>query len=326
MGKHSSVLQQMKIALITPARPVAHSGNRNTAVRWAQLLRELGHRVRVETNWDGAAADMMIALHALRSHESIASFAGRFPDRPLIVMLTGTDLYGDIRTDPNARRSLDLADRLVVLQAEGLRELSPRLRRKTRVIYQSTRPPPKVRPLASCFEVCVSGHLREVKDPFRLAAALAHVPAGSRIRALQLGGAMSGEFAREAQSWMRREPRYRWLGELTHGAALRYLARSRLMVISSRTEGGANVVTEALAAGVPVLASKVPGNVGMLGRGYSGYYKFGDERALARLLSRAATERAFYTRLKRECAARRYLTRPALEKKMLRSLLRELAR
>ncbi len=315
----------MKIALITPARPVAHSGNRNTAMRWAQLLRELGHRVRVEMSWGGAPADLMIALHALRSHESIADFSARFPDRPLVVMLTGTDLYGDIRTDANAQRSLELAHRLVVLQSEGLRELAPKLRRKTRVIYQSTRRSPKARPLRTCFEVCVSGHLREVKDPFRLAAALGHLPAQSRIRALQIGGAMSPALADEARGWARREPRYRWLGELTHGAAVRYLARSKLMVISSRTEGGANVVTEALAAGVPVLASKIPGNVGMLGRAYGGYYEFGDERALARLLSRAETDRMFYARLKGECAARRNLTLPAREKAALRALLRELA-
>lgn len=315
----------MKIALITPARPVAHSGNRNTAMRWAQLLRELGHRVRIETRWGGAAADMMIALHALRSHESIADFAARFPGRPLVVMLTGTDLYGDIRTDANARQTLELAHRLVVLQSEGLRELAPKLRRKTRVIYQSVRQAPKARPLATCFEVCVSGHLREVKDPFRLAAALGLLPAQSRIRAVQIGGAMSPAFAGEARSWTRREPRYRWLGELPHGAALRYLARSKLMVISSRTEGGANVVAEALAAGVPVLASRIPGNVGMLGRDYSGYYRIGDERALARLLYRAETDRAFYARLKRECAARRGLTRPAREKNALRDLLREMA-
>jgi putative glycosyltransferase (TIGR04348 family) len=314
----------MKIALVTPARPVAHSGNRNTAERWAQLLRALGHRVKVQTRWNGKPADVMIALHARRSHESIADFAGAFPERPLVLMLTGTDLYNDIRSDAAARRSLRLATRLVVLQKEGLAELTPAPRRKTRVIYQSTRPVTRGKPLKSCFEVCISGHLREVKDPFRLAAALQYLPAQSRIRAVQLGGAMSAEMAREARRWMHREPRYRWLGELAHGAALRRLARARLMVISSRMEGGANVVTEALAAGVPIVASRIPGNIGMLGRDYAGYYPLGDERALARLLARAETDAEFYRRLKRQCAARRHLTRAARELQALRELLREL--
>ena len=315
----------MNIALVTPARPVAHSGNRNTAMRWAKLLRALGHRVKVEMQWGGTPADVMIALHALRSHDSIARFAQAYPERPLIVMLTGTDLYGDIHCDRLAQRSLDLADRLVVLQTEGLRELAAKHRRKARVIHQSTRPIKAARPLKSCFEVCVSGHLREVKDPFRLAAALAHLPAESRIRALQLGGAMSGSVDRQARAWMRREPRYRWTGEVTHGRALGLLARSRLMVISSRTEGGANVVTEALAAGVPVLASRVSGNIGMLGRDYAGYFPFGNERALARLLWRAESEPAFYRRLKQQCGARRDITKPAREKEAIRKLLHEIA-
>ena len=313
----------MKIALITPARPVAHSGNRNTAMRWAALLRDLGHRVRVATEWDGRPADLMIALHARRSHASIARFAAAFPRLPLIVMLTGTDLYADIRVNDQAQLSLELATRLVVLQDEGRAELAPPLRRKTRVIYQSTMPRAKPAALKSRFEVCVSGHLRAVKDPFRLAAGLRYLPASSRICAVQVGGAMSGPMKQAAQRWMRREPRYRWIGELPHGAALGRLARARLMVITSHMEGGANVVTEALAARVPVIASRVPGNVGMLGRDYAGYFPVGDERALARLLWRAESEPEFYARLKRQCDARRELTRPAREKNALRSLLRE---
>lgn len=314
----------MKIALVTPARPVAHSGNRNTAVRWAGMLRELGHRVKVATRWDGNAADVMVALHARRSHEAVAAYARAYPTRPLVLMLTGTDLYHDIRYDARAKDSLRLATRLIVLQERGPAELMRGLRTKTRVIYQSTQTPPRMPSLASCFEVCVSGHLRDVKDPFRLAAALRYLPASSRIRAVQIGGAMTAAMGRTAQQWMRREPRYRWLGELPHGAAVRRLARARLMVISSRMEGGANVVTEALAAGVPVIASRIPGNVGMLGSAYAGYYPLGDERALARMLSRAESDPAFYARLERQCAARRKLTGRAREKAALRQLLREL--
>jgi putative glycosyltransferase (TIGR04348 family) len=313
----------MKIALVTPARPVAHSGNRNTAQRWALLLRELGHRVRVLTAWDGKPADLMIALHARRSHDSIAAFAAAYPQRPLVVILTGTDLYQDIRRDAKARLSLKLATRLVVLQDQGPAELARGLRAKTRVIYQSTLPITHAPPLQSCFEVCISGHLREVKDPFRLAAALQHMPSQSRIRAMQIGGAMSPAMQREAQLWMHREPRYHWLKEMTHGAALRRLARARLMVISSRMEGGANVVTEALAAGVPIIASRIAGNIGMLGRGYAGYYPPGDERALARLLWRAESDSEFYGRLRRLCMARRYLIRRKREKDALRRLLKE---
>jgi putative glycosyltransferase (TIGR04348 family) len=314
----------MKIALITPARPVARSGNRNTAVRWARLLRELGHHVRVQTSWDGKSADLMLALHARRSHDSIACFAAEYPSRPLVLALTGTDLYRDIRFDADARRSLRLTTRMIVLQEMGLAELAPQLRTKTRVIYQSTRPIRRVPPLKSCFEVCISGHLREEKDPFRLAAALKHLPQQSRLRVTHMGAAMNPEMAAAARAWMEREPRYRWVGELPHGAALQRLARCRLMVISSRLEGGANVVTEALAAGVPVIASRIPGNVGMLGADYAGCYPLENERALARLLWRAESDPEFYRKLKRQCAARRYLISRAREKLALKRLLVEL--
>ncbi|MEK6594704.1 MAG: selenoneine biosynthesis selenosugar synthase SenB [Pseudomonadota bacterium] len=314
----------MRIAIITPASARSRHGNRNTAARWAVLLRELGYRVVVRTTWDGLAADAMIALHARRSHDSIRRYAELYPRRPLIVALTGTDLYRDIRFDACAQESMRLATRMIVLQEMGLTELAPALRRKTRVIYQSTRvisPQPALR---SCFEITVSGHLREEKDPFRAAAALAHLPSASRIRVSHLGGAMTPEMARAAREWAAREPRYRWLGELGHGRALRILARSKLMIISSRMEGGANVVSEALAAGVPVIASKISGNIGMLGRDYAGYYPLEDEMALAGLLWHAESDPRFYRHLKRQCAARRPLVAPQLEKRGLKKLLAEL--
>ena len=314
----------MKIVIVTPAAAGSRHGNRNTAARWALLLRKLGHRVAIRVSWDGTPADAMIALHARRSHDSLMRFRQAGPERPLVLALTGTDLYRDIRFDAGARESMRVADRMIVLQDMGLNALSPMLRRKTRVIYQSVRSLRGPPPLKSCFEVAVSGHLREEKDPFRAAAALQHLPVASRIRVVHMGGAMSEDMAREARQWMARQPSYRWLGELEHWQALRRLARSRLMVISSRMEGGANVVSEALAAGVPVIASRISGNIGMLGGHYAGYYPVEDEKGLARLLWRAESDPAFYRRLKRQCAARRYLVSPQLEVGNLKKLLAEL--
>jgi putative glycosyltransferase (TIGR04348 family) len=314
----------MDIALITPERPVSHSGNRNTAQRWAAMLRALGHRVRVAQSWDGRPADLMLALHARRSHDSIRRYALAHPWQPLVVALTGTDLYRDIDVDASAQHSLELATRLIVLQDMAPLRLPRRQRKKCRVVYQSTPPIPRAASLTSCFEVCVSGHLREVKDPFRAAAAAVYLPRTSRIRITQIGGAMSTAMAREAQAWMEREARYRWRGEVTHGRALKLLARARLMVISSQSEGGANVVSEALAANVPVLASRIAGNIGMLGRDYAGYYPYGDERALARLLSRAESDPEFYRRLTRQCARRKPLISARREMNALRKLIAEL--
>ena len=313
----------MNIVIVTPAPAGSRHGNRNTATRWAALLRELGHRVQVQVRWDGAPADVMIALHARRSHDSVARYALAFPGHPLVLVLTGTDLYRDIRHDVNAQESMELASRMVVLQESGLKELAPSLRARTRAIYQSAPSVTPQPPLRSCFEIVVSGHLREEKDPFRAAMALAHLPQKSRLRVTHVGGAMTPDMARAARKWVEREPRYRWLGELPHSQALRVLSRARLMVISSRMEGGANVVSEALSAGVPVIASHVSGNIGMLGPRYAGYYPVENERALARLLWRAESDSGFYSKLRSQCRARRERVTPRRERAELKKLLSE---
>jgi putative glycosyltransferase (TIGR04348 family) len=315
----------LKISIVTPAPPRSRNGNRNTATRWAGFLRACGHSITIEQQWSGGPADVLIALHARRSHPSIRAYSDAFPDRPLVVVLTGTDLYRDIQTDSDAQESLALATRLVVLQEMGTRELAPALRGKVCTIYQSAKAVVAPPPLASCFEVVVSGHLRDEKDPFRAAAALQHVPADSRIRVTHIGGALSDAMSREAHLWMTREPRYRWLGELPHWRAMRVLARSRVMIVSSLMEGGANVVCEALACRVPVIASRISGNVGMLGRGYPGYFPVRDDRTLARLLVRAERERAYYDALVRACAKRAPLVRPSSERRALARLITEVA-
>jgi len=316
----------VRIILVTPAGPRSRFGNRITARRWAAVLRSLGHRVAIQTAWDGASADAMIALHAWRSAASIGGFRARFPARPLIVALTGTDIYGFLHTEPETtRRSIECADVLVGLHDLVGEALPPEYRARVRVVHQSVSGGSVARrPSKRTFDVCVVGHLRREKDPLRAAWATRGMPPDSRLRVLHAGGARDPEWADAACGEMARNPRYRWLGEVPSWRVRRLYERAHAMVISSLAEGGANVVSEAVAAGLPVIASRIPGNVGLLGPEHPGYFPPEDTGALGSLLRRAESEPEFLAELARHGAARAPLFAPGREREAWRRLLDEL--
>lgn len=314
----------MKIAITVPSSAVARSGNRHTAARWAGFLRGLGHSVRVGTAWDGGGYDLLLALHAYKSFPSIAQFRRDRPDAPLVLALTGTDLYRDIREQVEGKQALEMATRLIVLQKEGLNELTRPLRKKARVVYQSSDVSLRHQPVRSRFRAAVLGHLRGEKDSFRAAHALARIAPLAPIELLQVGGALDPAMKAECLAWKKRDARYRWLGSLSHRRAMQWLSRSHVLVVSSVMEGGANVICEAARIGVPVLASRVPGNVGMLGRDYPGYFPLFDDRTLAHLIERCRTDARFYASLKKAVLRRRALFAPSAERAALNAALQGL--
>ena len=318
----ASAMPAARLFIATPAGAGARNGNRHTATRWAGMLRSGGLRAQVAVEWRGEPCDALVALHARRSHGSVLAYRERHPRAPLVVVLTGTDLYRDLPGSREARRSLELADRVVVLQEAALRGLAPAVRRKARVVYQSSdcalpRHPPRDR-----FRIAVVGHLRAEKDPFRAVAALGLL-AEAEVELIHLGAPLDPALGEEAKAWMAREPRYRWLGSVPHGRALRWIAASHLLVHSSVMEGGANVIVEAARIGTPVLASRVDGNVGMLGARYPGLFPLGDHAALARLIEKALSDKRFHASLAQALRKRRPLFSPAAERKALRGVLAE---
>ncbi len=313
-----------RLQLVTPAPPGTATGNRVTAERWAALWRAGGAEVLLSTGWDGSPADALVALHATRSLASIERWLAARSGRPLVVALGGTDVYGDLADEPRAGAALARAERIVALEAHAASLLPEALRARVRVIEQSAEPLAPRAPSPERFEVLVLAHLRRVKDPLLAAAAARRLPAESRVIVLHAGRALEGDWAAAAAREAEENPRYRWLGEVRHAAARELLGRAHLLVISSRQESGPNALVEALAAGVPVLATRVPGTTSLLGDDHPGLFPAGDAAALAALLLRAERDGAFLRELRARSAILAPRFAPARESDDWRRLFEEL--
>ena len=293
----------MRIIQVTPSGQKSKSGNRTTANRWARIFRNLGHTVLTITDYDGRPADIMIAIHAWRSASTIERFKALYPDQPLVVCLAGTDINQFIHTHPKPTlRSMELADAMVCLH-NLVKDITPiSLQSKLHVIFQSAKPLIGPRRFSDRnFNICVISHLREIKDPMRIALAVRKVPNQSKIKVTHLGMAHDGRSSAKAIREMKQNPRYVWKGEVLGWQVRQELKRSHLMVISSSAEGGANVISEAVVAGVPVIASKIDGNVGLLGKNYRGYYPVGNTRELRKVILKAEKDKVFFQSLTKQC-------------------------
>jgi putative glycosyltransferase (TIGR04348 family) len=316
----------MRLLIVTPAPSGSPRGHSVTAHRWAGILRRLGHDVCVVARYGGEECDVLIALHARRSHPSILEFRRRRPQGRVVLALVGADVYEDLGVTQSTIESLEAADRLICFQELAVSALPAALRSRARVVYQSTsarRTTAQTDP--DQFEISVIGHLRPLKDPFRAVGAVRMLPSSSRVSIVHVGAALSREMEERARAEERATQRYRWLGGLPREEALRVLARSRLTVLSSLVEGGPNVLSEAIVLGVPVVATSIPGLVGVLGESYPGLFTPGDTRALSHLLWSAEQDPGFYAELARACERLRPLFDPDRERRAWAELLQELA-
>ncbi len=290
-----------RIVIVSPALAAANNGNWHTAARWNAFVAPLADS-RIALTWQGELADALVALHARRSARAIADFHRSHPRRGLALVLTGTDLYRDLADDRDAQHSLQCASHLVVLQPQALQALPASHRAKARVILQSA-PARAGRPTGPGTRFVAVGHLRAEKDPLTLMQAARLLRAAAALHIVHIGAGLDDGLARAARDTMADCPGYRWLGPLAHPAAQDAIAAAHALVHPSRIEGGANVVIEALRSGVPVIASRIDGNVGLLGEGYAGYFPPGDAQALAAVMRRFAQEPAFASALGAQCAA-----------------------
>lgn len=310
------------LGIVTPAARRTRTGNRVTALRWAQRLRELGHRVFVAQDWLGRPCDALIAVHARRSAAAVMRFRAAHPDRPVLLLLAGTDIYPTFTPDPPTLAALAASTRLIALQQQAAAVVPLGLRDRVRTIEQSAVVAPMARP-DGVFTVITLAHLRPVKDPLRAAEAVRLLPDLRDLRVTLVGKALDAELAAAATCLAAVDPRISWPGELPRATAMRQLAAAHLCVVPSLGEGGANVVSEAIAAGTPLLASRIPGNTGLLGEDWLGLFPVGDTATLAALIRRARQEPPFLAELRQRTLALRPLVAPSRERELWRRLLAE---
>ena len=336
-----------QLIIVSPALAEANNGNWQTAHRWQQMLAGQ-YAVRIVQHWpDGAAAGQdvcMLALHARRSALSIAAWSQAVNStsrhlRPansgsapgLAVVLTGTDLYRDIQTDAQAQQSLHLAQRLVVLQERAPEALPEAVRSKTTVIYQSCSGRHSVPKTTGHLRAVMVGHLRDEKSPETLFAAARLLSPQDRVLIDHIGLPLDPLLGAQAQATAAACPQYRWLGGQPHEATRKRIQRAHVLVHASRMEGGAHVLMEAVRAGTPVLASRIAGNIGMLGADYSGYFDWNNAEQLAQLLRRCRAGQVsgahadpLYAHLHAQCSQRALLFAPEAEQTALLNLVHSL--
>jgi putative glycosyltransferase (TIGR04348 family) len=338
------------VVIICPVTQEANNGNWRTALRWQRLLQTQQRKhnqndsfqVRIAQQWPSESEDasnhdqVMIALHARRSAPAIKAWFEKRGSKGLIVVLTGTDIYPDIRQDPIAMQSISWASSLVVLQSCALQAIPMEFRSKTRVIVQSCgkrRTLPKTK---RHLRVVMVGHLREVKNPRMLLRAAQIISPGAGIFIDHIGEALDPALGEEAKATEAACPHYRWLSGLSHDCTLGHIQRAHLLVHTSHSEGGALVIPEAIRCGTPVLATKIDGNVGFLGEDYEGLVEPNNAEELARQLLQcrieqqqvskkgtSTTTKGLLAILQQQCKQRALLFDPTTETTALSKLIQD---
>lgn len=319
-----SVATGQRITIITPARRRSPSGNRVTALRWAGLLRQLGHRVRIATEWRDHPCDVLLTVHAVKSAEAVLAASKDRPDLRIATLLAGTDIYPEFSPDARAREALERADALVALQPRALDLLPANLLEKSRTIVQSATSAPT--PKRDVFTACVIAHLRPVKQPHVAVEALSLRGDDLDLRLVVAGSRLDDDYGTRIAELVAREPACEWVGPLSRRDTKQLIASSHVCIVPSSSEGGANVVSEAIAAGTPCVCTAIPGNLGLLGEHWPAVFPVGDARALAELLRRCAKETSFLDDLCHRTVDLQSMVDPRTERRAWQSLLVELRR
>jgi len=291
----------MKVTISSPYATDSLHGNTVSAIRIAGILEESGHVAEVIQSGDPIVEDTgaLIALHARKSHASVVAMKQQSPKSKIILYLTGTDLYEDIPNGcPLAIESLEIADTIVVSQEASQKSVPATYQQKTKVVYNSIILP-KLAPVERELDLFViASHLRAVKQPFLAAEALRL--SGESVRVKLMGAEIDSGAADFARKLNQSDSRFEWLGEQNYEQTLTWMKRSLATINTSIAEGGANSIGESIALGRPVLATRIEGNVGMLGENYDGYFAPDSPAELASLIKKICHDKSYQAHLEQQ--------------------------
>ena len=291
------------VLIYSPFPHQTGQGNSVTADRTELILHKAGFSVLSEGgSYSGEDARCLVALNARRSAGVVAEFDKLHPGRQVIVIVTGSDInHPEMEEgESETRRTMARAHALVMLHQTDLERLPGDLQQKAVCIFPSVRLPDGMQhqpAQGDRFEAIMAGNLRLVKNP-QLAVEAARLLGDDSPVYINSYGDATGELAIEMNKSSAEVAHFQWCGKVGHAELLNKMARAHVLLNTSLFEGGANAICEAATIGLPVVASDIQGNVGMLGEDYPGLFPGGDARALADLLQRCAGSASFYADLK----------------------------
>ena len=316
----------MNILILYPDNKNVITGNLCSALQYQKILQGLGYSVEVDFKYTGQRAEVLIAINAAKKNSEIIEFKARNSNAKIVSVLSGTDIY----PDPLEKtiESMKLSNALVALQPDGLLKVPECYREKTFLIYQSVESIINVsNPMnhISEFRVTLIANIRSVKDPLVAPYACKHLPVSSKIKIVHIGYCLEKDLGDILIKENENNKRYNWMGGLNELETRKILSQSNVLLITSKNEGAGRVVGEAIELEIPIISTRNPGVLGVLGDDYKGYYPVSNSKVLSKILMRAEDDVDFLGSLNEQCQSKAHLFSPEVEKQSWSKLISEIS-
>jgi glycosyltransferase involved in cell wall biosynthesis len=282
-----------RIALVSPYTLPFLCGNSFMADRLRSGLTRSGYEVELfdsrRDTPDRAvrfAPQVLHSLNADKPHHWVKGFMDRHPV-PWVITLTGTDYNswcGKEEPPPHIRENLERARALVVFHMEALEALVnclPEIAGKIQVIAQGITCPAcpqdvlqlrkelRIAPRDSVFLMVSS--IRPVKNLEAALLAFSEIERKmANVRLILIGPVLDREEASRILKLGETLSSFEYLGEKPHVEVQKFIAASDVFLNTSLNEGMPGAVLEAMASGIPVLASDITGNRSLVVTGDNG--------------------------------------------------------